>query len=155
MSETNTAPSAQMAGLKRLDKFVGAWKIGGDVEGESVYEWMEGHRFLIHRGKMKSDDSTYSFMEIIGYDQEPGATKPAEYITSRLYTSKGETLNYICETDDTALTIWYGAKGSPSFCKLTWSEDDNSLTGSWEWPAGGYKFTMTRAEDVIKKERKS
>jgi hypothetical protein len=133
--------------LKHLDKFVGSWKIGGDVEGESAYEWMEGHHFLIHRGTMKSDESTYNFMEIIGFDQEPGA-KPAEHITSRLYTSKGETLNYTCEADDKTLTIWYGAKGSSSFCKLTWSEDGNSLAGGWQWPDGGYKFTMTRTETL-------
>jgi hypothetical protein len=29
-------------GLKPLDRLVGTWKVSGEAEGETTYEWMEG-----------------------------------------------------------------------------------------------------------------
>jgi len=143
MGETVTSADP---GLQVLDKLVGTWKISGGTEGETTYEWMEGGFFLIQRGSITREEETYSYLQIIGRERGPGA-EPADAITGRLYTSRGDTLEYTCEADDEQMTIWFGPKGSPAFYKGEWSDDGNTLTGEWEWPGGGYKETMTRISD--------
>jgi len=132
-------------GLKALNRLVGTWKVSGETEGETTYEWMEGGFFLIQRGEVKREGEAYRYLQIIGYDRGPGA-EPADAITGRLYTNRGDTLDYTYEGDDRNVTIWFGQKGSPSFYKGRWSDDGNALSGAWEWPGGGYKETMTRLE---------
>ena len=98
--------------------------------------------FLIARGDTEQGGRRTRHIEIIGYDHEAGAA-PADVLTSRLYTDRGDTLSYAHEVDDKTVTSWFGAKGSPSVFKARWI-DDNTLTGAWEWPGGGYTLTMTR-----------
>ena len=129
-------------GLKALDKLVGTWKVSGEAAGQISYEWMEGGFFLIARGDFEQGGRRTKHIEIIGYDREAGA-EPADVLTSRLYTDRGDTLSYTHEVDDQGVTSWFGAKGSPSVFKARWT-DDNTLTGAWEWPGGGYTLTMTR-----------
>lgn len=74
-----------------------------ETEGETSYEWMEGGFFLIQRGAMKQGAAgagEFKFMEIIGYEHSPEASGPAEMLTSRIYTSGGNTLDYTHEVDD-------------------------------------------------------
>jgi len=68
---------------------------------------------------------------------------PADVMTSRLYTDRGDTLSYTHEVDDKGVTSWFGPKGSATLFKARWI-DDNTLTGAWEWPGGGYKLTLSR-----------
>jgi hypothetical protein len=138
-----TTATAADPRLKVLDKLVGTWKISGESEGETTYEWMEGGHFLIQRGHVTRPEGEFAYIQIIGYDRMPGA-ESAENITGRLYTSNGDTLLYTSEADDKTVTIWMGEKGSPAVYKGEWSDDGNTLTGEWEWPGGGYKETMTR-----------
>jgi hypothetical protein len=70
--------------------------------------------------------------------------EPAAEITSRIYTSLGDTLDYTSEIDGDSLTIWFGEKGSPYVYRGRWGEEGNTLEGEWEWPGGGYEETMTR-----------
>jgi len=49
----------------------------------------------------------------------PGS-EPANAITARLYATTGDTLAYVRKLDG------------------------DTIEGSWEWPGGGYKETMTR-----------
>jgi hypothetical protein len=72
-------------------------------------------------------------------------SEPADAITARLYTSNGDTLNYVCELEGDTMTIWMGEKGSPAVYTGTFSADGNTIEGEWEWPGGGYKETMIRA----------
>ncbi len=67
-------------------------------------------------------------------------------MTSRLYTSRGDTLGYTHEVNEKDMTTWFGAKGSPALFKAKWSDGGNTLSGAWEWPGGGYKLTMTRVK---------
>jgi hypothetical protein len=129
-------------GLKPLDKLVGNWKVSGETQGKLSYEWMEGGFFLIARGDTEQNGQRTQHIEIIGYDHEAGG-EPADVMTSRLYTNRGDTLSYTHEVDDKGVTTWFGAKGSPSSFKARWV-DDNTLTGAWEWPGGGYKLTLSR-----------
>jgi hypothetical protein len=138
MSEVST----RNPGLAALDKLVGTWKVSGETEGQLSYEWMDGGFFLIARGDTAQGGKRTKHVEIIGYDRPAGAA-PAEVLTSRLYTDTGDTLSYTHEVDDKGVTSWLGEKGSPAVFRARWI-DDNTLTGAWEWPGGGYKLTLTR-----------
>ena len=48
LSAEAPAPPADLKDLG--DRLVGAWKISGEAEGETAWEWMEGGFFLIQRG---------------------------------------------------------------------------------------------------------
>lgn len=48
--------------------------------------------------------------------------------------------------DETTLTIWAGAKGSPAFYRGEFSPDGRSNTGTWAYPDGGYQSSMTRKD---------
>ena len=129
-------------GLKALEKLVGTWKVSGDTKGQLSYEWMDGGFFLVARGDTEQGGQRTKHVEIIGYDHEAGGA-PSDVMTSRLYTDRGDTLSYTHEVDDKGVTSWFGAKGSPTVFRARWI-DDNTLTGAWEWPGGGYKLTLTR-----------
>lgn len=137
-----TSEATRNPGLDPLNRLVGTWKVSGDTAGQLSYEWMEGGYFLIARGDTEQSGRRTRHIEIIGYDREPGAP-PSEVMTSRLYTDGGDTLSYAHEVDDKGVTTWFGAKGSPSTFKARWIDDD-TLSGAWEWPGGGYKLTLSR-----------
>jgi hypothetical protein len=94
---------------------------------------------LIARGDTEHGGQRTKHIEII---RDAGAA-PADVMRSRLYTDRGDTLSYTQEVDDQGVTSWFGAKGSPSSFKARWI-DDNTLSGAWEWPGGGYKLTLSR-----------
>ena len=144
-SHKNTVEApAPPADLKALgDRLVGSWKISGEAEGETSWEWLEGGFFLIQRGWSRREGAEQKYLQIIGYDRMPGA-EPADAITGRLYTNQGDTLAYVCEIDGDTMTIWMGEKNSPAVYVGTFSADGNTIEGSWEWPGGGYQETMTR-----------
>lgn len=129
-------------GLKPLNKLVGKWRVSGETSGELTYEWLEGGFFLMAYGDTEQGGRKTRHIEIIGYDHELGAA-PAEVMTSRLYTNRGDSLRYTHEVDDKSVTSWFGPKGSATVFKARWVDDD-TLTGAWEWPGGGYTLTLTR-----------
>jgi hypothetical protein len=150
MANTRDTRSAEVpappADLKALgDRLIGTWKISGEAEGETTYEWMEGGFFLIQRGWTHREGVEQKYLQIIGYDRTPGA-EPADAMTGRLYTNHGETLAYVCEVAGDTMTIWMGEKGSPAVYTGTFSADGSRIEGGWEWPGGGYKETMTRVD---------
>src|SRR3989442_5720058 len=130
-------------GLEGLDKLVGTWNVSGETAGRITYEWMEGGFFLIAHGDTQQGGKRTRHIEIIGYDHHAGAA-PADVMTSRLYTDRGDTLDYTHEVGDRSMTSSFGAKGAPALFKARWSDDGNTLTGAWEWPGGGYTLTMRR-----------
>jgi hypothetical protein len=99
-SDTQAAEkAAPPADLKALDdRLVGTWKISGEAEGETTWEWMEGGFFLIQRGWTRREGAEQKYLQIIGHDRTPGSV-PADAITGRLYTDHGDTLAYVCEVD--------------------------------------------------------
>ncbi len=143
---TETAPTTERpAGLAALEKLVGTWKVSGEAQGETTYEWMDGGHFLLQRGVFERAGLKYAYRGVIGYDRAPGGA-PADTITERIYTSSGETLDYTSEIGERTLTVWFGTKGSPSVYRGEFSEDGNTLCGEWAWPGGGYKEVMTRVD---------
>ncbi len=140
------APPSPDPRLRTLDPLVGRWTITGDAGGETTYEWMEGGFFLLQRGRLTREGTTHTFLEVIGFERGFGATGTPADITSRGYTTTGDTLDYTYEADGGTVTIWGGAKGSPAAFRGTWNEDRTELRGAWEWPGGGYATRMTRVE---------
>jgi hypothetical protein len=133
--------------LKSLDRLIGTWKQSGEVEGEITYEWMEGGFFLIQHVDLMQYGNKIKGMEIIGHEATFGA-EPSTEIKSRFYSFlDGMTLDYVYEMEGDILTIWGGEKGSPAYYKGTFSEDGNTLTGSWVYPGGGgYDAVATRVK---------
>jgi hypothetical protein len=104
---------APLPDLKALgDRLVGTWKVSGEAEGETSWEWMEGGFFLIQRGSTRREGVKQTYLQIIGHDRMPGS-EPADAISGRLYTTNGDTLAYVCELEGDTMTIWMGEKGSP------------------------------------------
>lgn len=134
------APPPPDPRLRALDPLVGHWTISGDAEGETTYEW------ILQRGRITRGGTTHSFFEVIGFERGFGATQTPVDITSRVYTTTGETLDYTYESEDETVTIWGGAKGSPAAFRANWNEDRTVLRGAWEWPGGGYSTVMARVD---------
>ena len=123
--------------LKSLDRLIGTWKQSGEVEGEITYEWAEGGFFLFQHVDMMQYGNKIKGMEVIGHEFTFGA-EPSNDIKSRFYSFlDGMTLDYVYEMEGDTLTIWGGEKGSPAYYRGTFSEDGNTLTGSWVYPGGG------------------
>src|SRR5262249_52096435 len=51
-------------------------------------------------------------------------------ITGRLFTSRGDTLAYVCEQQGDRLTIWFGEKGSQSYLGQV-GDGGNAPSGAW------------------------
>jgi hypothetical protein len=131
------------ADLKALgDRLVGSWKVSGESEGETTWEWMDGGFFLIQRGWTRRNGMVQKHLKIIGVDRMPG-TEPA--ITGRLYTSTGHTVGYVCELEGDRIIICTRAKGSPVVYTGRFSADGNTIEGCWEKPGGRIRETLIRA----------
>ena len=133
--------------LKPLERLIGTWRQSGEVEGEVTYEWTEGGFFLIQRVELMQYGNKIRGIEIIGHESTFGS-EPSTEIKSRFYSFlDGMTLDYVYEMEGDTLTIWGGEKGSPAYYKGTFSEDGNTLTGSWTYPGGGgYEAVTTRVK---------
>jgi len=145
-TQATQQPPKPYPGLKSLNKLVGTWKVPGpDIDGQVTYEWMEGGFFLMQHVDLIHNGRKIKGLEIIGYERGFGATEPGKDITSHLFDNAGNLFEYVWEVDDDTLTIWGGSKGSPAFYKGYWSDDGNTLTGSWVYPGGGgYESTVIR-----------
>ncbi len=150
MSENTNTEYAQQTpapnpDLKSLDRLVGTWKVSGpDIDGQVIYEWMEGGFFLLQHFDFVHYGNKVKGIEVIGHEQEFGA-EPSADIKSRIYDTAGNTFTYVYDLDGDTLTIWGGEKGSPAYYRGTWSDDGNTNAGAWVYPGGGgYDSTMTR-----------
>ncbi|RZQ61958.1 hypothetical protein [Amycolatopsis suaedae] len=133
-----------MADISAFEVMVGEWEFSGDVTGHARFDWLPGKHFLRQHGTLTRDGVTHEAVEIIGAVKPFGATEPAAEITSRAYTDTGETLDYTYEIDGDTLTVWGGPKGSPAFSRAEFDAGRTVLSGAWQWPGGGYEFTMTK-----------
>ena len=115
----------------------------GDAQGTNTYEWMEGGYFLVQRFDFDHAGRRIRGVEYIGHERGLGA-EPSEDIKSRVYSTTGDTLDYVYELEGDTLTIWFGERDSPSFYRGTFSADGDTLTGGWQWPGGGYEANGTR-----------
>jgi hypothetical protein len=132
--------------LKSLEKLVGTWELSGDTSGRITYEWMEGGFFLLQHMDFDHSGHRVKGLEVIGH-LKPFGEEPSRDIKSRVYSSEGDSLDYVYELTGNTLMTWAGEKGSPAYYKGTFSEDGNVCTGAWVYPGGGgYNTTMTRVK---------
>ena len=143
MAHDNPASRTPEADLRALDRLVGSWQITGDASGEVTFRWLDGGFFLVQEGELDVFGHRNRFTEIIGRECQFGG-EPSADIRSRVYTSEGETLDYVHELVGDTLTIWGGERGSEARYVGTFSADGNTLTGAWSWPGGGYETTTIR-----------
>jgi len=130
--------------LEGLEILVGAWDVSGGARGRVTYEWMEDGFFLLQRVDLEQHGMRIVGIEIIGHEQEFGHA-PGQEIRSRFYDNLGNTLDYVYELNDKAITIWGAEVGSPAYYRGEFSSDANTLSGAWVYPGGGgYSSTMTR-----------
>jgi hypothetical protein len=124
---------------------VGTWKVSGEAQGQVTYEWLEGRFFLVQHVALEQFGQQTIGIEIIGRERPFGAPAPGEDIKSRFYDSQGNTLDYVYDLEGETLTIWGGERGSPAYYRGRFSDDGNTLTGSWVYPGGGgYSSTATK-----------
>ena len=129
--------------LRSLDRLVGTWTLGEDTAGTTTYEWLPGHHFLLQHFDLTLHGHRVTGLEVIGH-LKPFNEDPTTDIWSRAYDSNGNTLDYVYEVDDQTLTIWAGGKDSPAFYRGEFSSDGRTNTGTWTYPGGGYRSSMTR-----------
>lgn len=128
-----------------LDRLVGTWTTeathpampGVVVHGTAVVEWLEGERFLTHRGRTDHPDfpDSLSVLGHMGHDRVDGAdgSVPADADESHLrmhyFDSRGVFRVYDASVDDAAWRWWRDAPGfSQRFTGLI-SADGDTITG--------------------------
>ena len=143
MVDSSTALRQADTAVQALGRLAGTWRISGDATGTVRYRWLPGGFFLAQEGELELFGHKNAFTEIIGRHR-PFGRVPSVEIHSRVYTSEGDTLDYVYELDGDTLTIWGGHRGSEAYYTGTFSADGDTLTGAWIWPGGGYQTTSTR-----------
>jgi hypothetical protein len=149
-AQTHEAPRPNPA-LRNLDVMVGTWELRGresgpegEIHGRPTFEWMEGGFYLVQHVDIDYIGHRIAGTEYIGYDEEN------DNLRSYFFANEGPgslgrvALEYVWEVSDDTFTIWGGEVGSPANFMGRFSDDRNTITGRWQWPAGGYEATMTR-----------
>lgn len=133
------------AKLEALDKLVGVWEVSdpsGDdaIEGQLVFEWMVGRRFLIQQVNLHGMQG----IEVIGYDEA------SDSLRSHYFDSSGQMITYRYELDDDRITVALDVKGRRGQFTGTFADDGNSFSGRWAWAHDGeelhFDACMTRIE---------
>lgn len=132
----------------RLDVFVGRWRtegrqVGGTIGAEAPivaedrYEWLNGHRFLIHRFTGRVGDADASCVEIIGYDEE------REVYPVHTFYNAGNTNRWEYRVDGLTWTLtgeWSASgKTTPVRCTLEISAHGKTMKGTWQQSTDGGK----------------
>lgn len=142
---TSQNPSKPDPAMERLNVFVGKWNTEGVIKaspsGEGatdqlkavdIYEWLPGGYFLIHHvdGHMGKDE--VKAIEIIGYDAS------SQSYTTQSYDNQGNINAYQANLLDRTWTIL----GKSERFTGMFSEDNNTLTGSWELSNDGKNWVQ-------------
>ena len=114
-----------------LNAFVGQWATeathpsvpGTVVHGQSVYEWLEGERFLINRARNDHPDFPDS-ISVIGLVEER--------IAMYYFDSRGVHRVYEMSVSEDAWRIWRDEPGFSQRFEGTFAEDGNTLSGVWQ-----------------------
>lgn len=130
--DTAAQPSGPHPALRRLDRFVGTWRMSGrtldsatdNVTARSTYEWLPGGHFLLQRFEADFAGLDIRSFEVIGYD-------PAtDTFPSTVYSNMAPTpLAYRWQVHDDELTITTEELGATF--RGRWSADGTSFSGGW------------------------
>lgn len=132
--------------LKSLDKLAGVWEVTDPnnedaVEGELVFEWMAGRRFMIQQVNLAGAKG----LEIIGYDEA------SDTLRSHYFDSSGQIHRYGYEIVDDRIVVTMDMAVRKGRFTGTFASDGNSYSGCWVWGHNGdqmqYDRTMTRISE--------
>src|SRR5882762_1943357 len=119
--------------LKKLDKLVGIWNVSGEISGQVSFSWMEGGFFLVQYVDLEGAKG----LEFIGYDEDSGTLR------SHYFDNDGKVMEYTYQVSETDHLISIDMPGIKGAFKGKYSDNGNTITGSWHWKQGdedlGYK----------------
>ena len=136
--------------LKRLDRFVGTWRMEGhlvdssenNIRGQATYRWLPGGFFLEQRIELDFMGLKIDSLELVGYDPETN-TYP-----STVYSNVSPApLPYRWEVSDDTLkiTVSYGPLDATFNGKF--SKDGQHFSGGWR-PNPGADETVNVPYDI-------
>jgi hypothetical protein len=157
--ETQMSQEAFHAAMKRLEAFVGEWKVEasfpGSPPGRAVFEWELGGQYLVQRTQVP--DPAPDNIAIIAPDPLHNA------YTQHYFDSRGVVRVYAMTFNGGAWMLW---RNSPDFSPLDFSQrfigkfsdDGQTITGAWETSMDGatyeHDFDLIYTK-ITKKRRRS
>ena len=144
---------------QRLAVLVGRWKTDGTtrprsdapaitVDAIDTYEWLPGHRGLLHRVDAWMGDEHVEGAEIIGWDPVRGS-----YVTMYFGTDGPGSYEASLVDEDETL-VWRMRSESERFTGR-FSPDGNTIVGHWEIKETGTEWvswmdiTLTKRDDAF------
>jgi hypothetical protein len=117
--------------LAPFDAMVGEWTTEAThpafpstvVRGHTTFEWLEGEQFLIQRARTEHPDFPDSIAVI-------GAV--TEGLSMYYFDSRGVHRVYEISLSDGVLRIWRDAPGFSQRLAAEFTDDGNTLSGTWE-----------------------
>lgn len=135
---------------KCLDIFVGRWNTEGEMRADpsggaipftatDTYEWLPSGLFLLHRVDARMGENEVKVLEVIGWDPS------IQSYSCRSFDTAGNAGAYRASLTGRAWKIW----GDTERFSGMFSEDGNSLSGTWERHDGScwlhwMEVTLTR-----------
>ena len=155
MADDNTTKRPQRMprpdpALKRLDRFVGTWRMEGhlvgstenNIRGQVSYRWLPGGFFLEQRMDMDFMGMEIHSLELIGYDPE------TDTFPSTVYSNMSPApLPYRWEVGDDAVTISVAYGPLNATFRGTFGQDGKSFSGGWR-PNPGADQTVNVPYDI-------
>ncbi|HEY6276813.1 MAG TPA: hypothetical protein VIX86_10825 [Streptosporangiaceae bacterium] len=141
-------PAGRPAGLGQLDVLVGRWEMEASFGagywgpgtppmtsrgGETTFEWLAGHCFLIQRFAT-DHPAAPSGIAIIGAGDEPGTS------VQHYFDSRGVARVYQMSLDGGTWKLWREAPGFWQRYTGVISADGTRIEGAWEASADGQEW---------------
>jgi hypothetical protein len=136
--------------IERLEAFLGKWNLAGqqhagpvgpaaEIDGMETYEWLKGHKFMVHRFDARIGKDDGACIEILGYDAQAG-----DY-PSRTFYDQGIIADWRATVRDRTwiVTGEWDMQGRivKVRCTTIFNEAGDSRTGKWESSADGATWT--------------
>lgn len=155
MTDAENEQAAQLPtpdpALGRLDRFVGTWRMEGNlvgsdeknIRGETTFRWLPGGFFLEQRFTMDFMGLAIESQELIGYDPETAAFPSTVY--SNLSPAPLPYRWEVGEDDTVQISVTYGPMDSTFTGGF--SEGGRRFGGGWR-PNPGADETVNVAYDI-------
>lgn len=139
------------APLQPFARLIGNWTLTHrdlntkeEWSGNDTFAWLPGGRFLTFRHHEEGNGGIDGVM-VIGNEMGWEETEPSNEIVGHWFeSSSGHHYKYIWEIKGDTVQFWLTSKESGMSFKGKFSEDSNTLNGTWKWPGGGYDLLMKR-----------
>jgi hypothetical protein len=137
--------------LRPFARLIGGWDLHHhglntkeEWTGHDTFAWLPGKHFLTLRHHEDGDEGIDG-ITVIGNETGWDETEPSKEIVGHWFeSSSGHHYKYIWELEGDRVQFWLTSKQSGIFFKGEFSEDNNTISGTWKWPGGGYDLVMRR-----------